>query len=376
MQTAGLYVHIPFCDKKCGYCDFYSIKSETLKPDYVNAVLQEIETISENYSQLKFDTIFFGGGTPTCLSTEQLTAIWDKLHSSFEIHPKGEFSFEANPGTIELSKLQSLKKLGFNRISIGAQSFNERNLKFLGRIHSVSEIIQGVKCAREAGFENINIDLMTAYPGLTEDEFRYSLQQAVDLETEHIACYTLIFEPNTPFYRRMERGELQPVGGDNESRFYEFANHFLAQNGYSAYEISNYSRTDKYRCKHNLKYWNHEPYLGFGPSAHSFIAPERWWNIRSIRQYADLIKERQPVIVEKETLNEKNLQFEYIFLHLRLSDGLNLNAFKNRFKYDFLEKYTSEIEKLTQDQFLEFDGENYKLSPKGWLLADEIAQYF
>ena len=376
MNKAGLYLHIPFCLKKCGYCDFYSITRLQQQNDFVEVLIREMVLLSPQYQHLEFDTIYLGGGTPSLLSTQQLETIWQNIQHHFTVSPQGEFSIEANPGTIDQEKLSILRQIGFNRLSLGVQSFNETDLKLLGRIHSIQEIYDGYDAARQAGFKNINIDLISAFPGLTGSRFRTTLQKAAELKTEHVSCYTLIFEPNTPFYRRLKQGELQALTADEEAVFIEISNQELLKAGYTAYEISNYAVSADYFCRHNLKYWEHRPYLGLGPSAHSFISPRRWKNHRSVTRYIQSLNNDLLPITQQETLSDNDLEFEYIFLHLRLKEGLNLVDFHDRFQSDFTEKYRTPLEKLNEAGLIDFYNRQVKLSDRGWLLADEVSSFF
>jgi len=376
MEKAGLYIHIPFCQKKCGYCDFYSITRLKYADDFVTALLKEIEITAQHYSNLHFDTIYMGGGTPTLLSSFQLENILKKIQQKFSIDTKGEFSIEANPGTIGKEKLYELKKMGFNRLSLGAQAFHEEDLRFLGRIHSVKDIITNYESARKVGFNNINIDLMTAFPGLTHQRFLYTLKHTIALKPEHISCYTLILEQGTPFYRSMKKGELIPLKNDEEAFFFEMTYDFLSQNGYIAYEISNFTIHQKFQCQHNLKYWNHLSYVGLGPFAHSFISPYRWRNYTSLKSYLNKLSQNMLPVCYKEELTKNKLEFEYIFLHLRMKDGLNLKDYQNRFQNKFDIKYIETLRKLLDSQLVEKFNGNIRLTPKGWLLADEIACEF
>jgi oxygen-independent coproporphyrinogen-3 oxidase len=376
MNKAGLYLHIPFCLKKCGYCDFYSITRLQQQNDFVEALIREMALLSPQYQHLEFDTIYLGGGTPSLLSTQQLEDIWQNIQHYFSISSKGEFSIEANPGTINKEKLIFMRQIGFNRLSLGVQSFNETDLKFLGRIHSLQDIYDGFDSARQVGFENINIDLISAFPGLTHERFRITLQKAAVLKSEHISCYTLIFEPNTPFYHHLKQGELPALTADEEAVFIDISNQELLQAGYTAYEISNYALSADFFCRHNLKYWEHQPYLGLGPSAHSFISPRRWKNHRSMTRYLESLANNSLPIAQQEKLSNDDLEFEYIFLHLRLKEGLNLVDFNNRFQADFTEKYRTPLEKLNGAGLIDVYNQQIKLTDQGWLLADEVSSFF
>jgi len=310
------------------------------------------------------------------LSPQQLQTIWQNIQQYFTVSRQGEFSIEANPGTISKEKLSLIQQIGFNRLSLGAQSFNENDLKFLGRIHSPQDIYDGYDSARQAGFENINIDLISAFPGLTHERFKNTLQKAAELRPEHISCYTLIFEPNTPFYRRLKQGKLQALTADEEAAFIEISNQELLPAGYTAYEISNYAIGSDHCCRHNLIYWEHRPYLGLGPSAHSFISPRRWKNHRSVTRYLQSLNNDWLPIAQQETLSVDDLEFEYIFLHLRLKKGLNLLDFHNRFQANFTEKYRTPLKKLNEAGLIDVHQRQVKLSGRGWLLADEVSSFF
>lgn len=375
-EHAGLYIHIPFCQQKCEYCDFYSITRLEQVEEFVEALLAEIALRAAEFREQVFQTVFFGGGTPSLLSAEQLERIWRALQAHFRIDPGGEFSIESNPGTLTREKLTHFRALGFNRLSMGVQSFNPAELRFLGRIHSVEEVRENFRNAREAGFRNINLDLMTAFPGLTPESFRYSLEEALALSPEHLSCYTLIFEPGTVFYKKMQSGELNPLGEDEEAAYYELAQEILEARGYCQYEVSNFARGRERVCRHNLVYWEHRPYLGLGPSAHSFYRNVRWGNKRSLTIYIKSLQKGQLPLDFREELSPEQLMFEYTFLSLRLREGLDTGAFRQRFGLDFREKYRSAIHKLAENELVEWSDRHLRLSAKGWLVADTVASYF
>jgi len=376
MISAGIYIHIPFCQKKCGYCDFYSLTRLQERDNFIQALLTEIQLVAPKYPDMTFDTIYLGGGTPSVLTADQLSLIWKSINHHFTIDKQGEFTIEVNPGTVDLNKLSQLRDLGLNRLSIGAQSFNDSDLQFLERIHTVQEIFEGAKNARIAGFTNINLDLITAFPGLTLSKFEDSLTQAISLKPEHISCYSLIFETGTAFYNRWQIGELEPMNSDESVPFLDVCGKMLSAAGYADYEISNFARSQKFQCQHNLKYWNHQPYLGFGPSAHSFISPIRWKNHRSLAKYVDTLKKRRLPIAEEERLSQSTLEFEYIFLRLRLREGLDINDFHKRFQNNILDKYEKNISRLIDAGMIEQNRQSLRLSQRGWFLADEIASSF
>jgi len=375
-MEAGLYIHIPFCQKKCDYCDFYSITKLDQIEDFIWALKKEIEIRSPLFSDCTFHTLYFGGGTPSLLDQQQMSQIWEALKKSFNFAKNPEISLEANPGTLSFSKLKFLKEMGFNRLSLGVQSFNPDELQFLGRIHSVEEVWESFNAARDAGFDNVNIDLMTAFPGITQKSFNKSLEQIIKLQPEHVSCYTLIFEPGTVFYKKKQNGELNPLEDDEEASYYQMAYQTLEACGYLQYEISNFSKGEEYICKHNQIYWKHKPYVGLGPSAHSFYGNQRIANKRSLTAYISDIKKGELPVDFRENLSTNELMFEYIFMNLRLRSGINLPDFQDRFGVDYLDKFADKVRRLSEDQLIELENENIKLTETGWLLADSVAAYF
>jgi len=376
MQKAGLYIHIPFCEKKCEYCDFYSITRLDEMDAFVQAVVREMELRAPEVANLKFETVFLGGGTPSLLNEQQIRYLWGNIQRLFQIDPEGEFTLEANPGTLDRNKLGFLYDLGITRLSLGVQSFNPSELKFLGRIHSVQEVFDTFELARKIGFRNINLDLMTAFPGITPQSFAHSLQQALALSPEHISCYTLIFEPGTPFYKKMQAGILHLYPEEKEAAFYEQARQILEPAGYIQYEISNFAKGDQHRCRHNLIYWQHDPYLGLGPSAHSFLNNQRWANFRSLNKYINQLKNDQLPVDFQESLSNEDLIFEHIFLRLRLREGIELTDFRERFGLDFVSEFQEQIRQLSQENLIKSDRNRVYLTETGMMLADSIATYF
>lgn len=375
-MKSGLYIHMPFCEKKCEYCDFYSITQLDQMDNFVHSLQKEMEIRASDYANHTFQTIYFGGGTPSLLNENQMILIWDSLRTNFKFCDQPEVSIEANPGTLTRAKLAFLKDLGFNRLSLGAQSFNPNELMFLGRIHSVDDIYQSFHIAREVGFANINVDLITAFPSITLQSFYRSLRETIRLGPEHISCYTLIFEPGTGFYKKMQQGKLKPLEDDREASYYKMASDTLEAEGYLHYEISNFSRGQEHICQHNQIYWNHHPYLGLGPSAHSFLNNQRQANKRSLAIYINDLAKGQLPIGFQEDLTDEDLMFEYIFLNLRMRDGIDLTDFQSRFGIDYGDKFSTKIQYLSDNNFIEMDGHHLRLSERGWMLADSISTYF
>ena len=372
-MSYSLYIHIPFCKKKCAYCDFPSYAGkEGLIPEYIEALKAEAGYYASLYERPKVKTIFFGGGTPTLLTEDQIADIFDALSTDFDIESGAEISVEANPGTVTRGKLKALKKAGANRISLGAQTFNNKLLKKIGRIHKEHEIAQAYDQIREADFTNVNLDLIFALPGESMDDWRDTLRKAVELKPEHISTYNLQLEEGTPLYAEKLDGSLILPNEEKELKMYEFAILYLSVNGFSQYEISNYSKSG-FECKHNITYWTMQEYIGLGSGAHSYMNGTRIENTADIEKY--LSKNIKEIKSEHFNSKKENMQ-EFIFLGLRLNRGLNLNDFTGRFGIGFRELYKKEIEELTNDGLLEIAGKTVKLTEKGLHLANEVFKAF
>lgn len=377
-MQAGLYLHIPFCDHKCGYCDFYSATNlAAYGEDFVAALLREIELRAESFRHVSFNTVFFGGGTPSLLTEAQLAQIMDALFANYAIVEGAEITLETNPGTVNREKLALFRQSGINRISFGVQSFHNDELKFMERIHSASEAKANIAAAREVGFDNVSFDLIFALPNQPLSRWEATLTEAVALETPHISAYSLIFEKNTPFYNQMRRGEISPLPEENEREFFEFTMNFLAKNGYSQYEISNYSTSEARQSQHNIKYWKHEPYLGFGPSAHSFDGTaSRWWNVRSTEKYIETLNTGELPTTGRESLSSADLKTETIMLGLRMNAGIDLRAYKARFGSHFAADFAEPIEKFVGLGMIRLNKQFCSLTKEGIFYCDEIISQF
>ncbi|WP_456442845.1 radical SAM family heme chaperone HemW [Caldithrix abyssi] len=373
----GIYLHIPFCEHKCGYCDFYSITNRSQQALFVEALCQEMEQAAEQIRPAEtFDTIYFGGGTPSLLQPDQLQRILSVIHRVFAISSDCEITLEMNPGATEKEKLPVFKQLGVNRLSIGVQSFDDRELKLLERIHSARQAVETFEAARKAGFTNLGIDLIYALPGQSLNSWRATLQQAVHLAPEHISAYNLIFEPGTPFDELREKGQLNPQEEEEELRFFNFTHQFLSERGFLHYEVSNFARAASLYSRHNYKYWLHAAYLGFGPSAHSFWNDRRWGNVRSLNAYLQQLKQQRLPRAFEEQLSAQTKEFEHIFLRLRTYEGINLAYFEKTFHRSFLETYRKTINTLIDRDFAVIDAQVFRLTQKGMAVCDEILQYF
>ena len=375
-KLAGIYIHIPFCVKKCPYCDFYSIADQSLKQPFIEALIREINMASR--SSLTFDTIYFGGGTPSVLSAENIGRVIEEIYSSFNIFPDSEITIEVNPGTVRHEKLKGYKSIGINRLNIGVQSFHDANLGFLGRIHSVNDADQTIKSARKAGFDNIGIDLIYGIPGQTKKTWLSDLRKAVEFEPEHLSCYMLTYEKGTPLNRDRQQGKFKPVHDTLLGDLFETTIKYLTAHGYVQYEISNFAKDACRKSRHNLKYWSFSPYLGFGPSAHSFIEPQRWWNCRSVRKYINKVKEDRLPVKEKEILSKEQLLMEMVYLGLRQTDGIDIDVIDENFGIKFRKIFAEKIKQLEKDGYiLRLQPKNYcALSRKGMLFLDSIAPMF
>jgi oxygen-independent coproporphyrinogen-3 oxidase len=363
----SLYLHIPFCEKKCLYCDFYSIENRSLNGRFLDALEREIARAAGRYGGEDVDTIFFGGGTPSLLSPDELDRILRALRSAFSVARDAEITVETNPGTVTPGTLLAYRGLGVNRLSIGIQSFQPDELRFLDRIHDAGQAEACVLAAREAGFWNVSVDLIFALPGQSLQTWEATLRRAVSLGPDHISAYSLIVEPNTPLARLVQDGTVVPAARDDEAGQYEHCMEYLTAAGYEQYEVSNYARPG-FRCRHNANYWSHGGYIGFGPSAHSFLPGEggvggrRWWNISNLVNYLERIEAGRSAAAGEETLSPRQLRNERIFLGLR---GTGVAA-------------ADVAEGETLSEFMRLGLVTWKdgvvrLTSRGYLLCDEIS---
>lgn len=373
-QPAGLYVHIPFCIKKCPYCDFYSITDLSLKETFIGALMQEMH-MNCNVS-LKFDTLYIGGGTPSVFGAKQVDAIIEKAYRLFKILPDTEITIEINPGTVKLDKLKGYKSSGINRINIGVQSFQDKNLSFLGRIHSSIDAKLAIKWARKAGFDNIGLDLIYGIPGQSEKTWLLDLKKAVEFGPEHLSCYMLTYEQGTPLDKERQKGDLNPMDDSLVCNLFETTIEFLSTCGYTQYEISNFAQSSSNKSRHNWKYWSFIPYMGFGPSAHSFLESERCWNCRSVKRYIkDLNMGKMPV-EEREVLSKEQRMIEAICVGLRKTEGIDIDIFNKKFGVSFNRIFGEIINNLKEKGYIQFAQNRCSLSIKGMLFLDSITSMF
>ncbi len=376
MKNIGIYIHIPFCVKKCDYCDFNSFAGKDhLHEEYVNCLIDEMEMYKDVLSNINIDTIFIGGGTPTCLGAGSIEQIMYKCASTFNISPNAEISIEANPGTITSVKLRGMRNSGVNRLSFGLQSWNDEELKLLGRIHTKDEFIRNYELARVEGFDNINIDLMFALPDQDLKKWKATLDNVVTLNPEHISCYSLTIEEGTFFHQYLERGKIKLPDQETDRLMYENAINTFRENGYKQYEISNFSKQG-YECRHNKKYWLLDEYIGFGAGAHSFIGEERYSNELNPEDYIKRIRTKVTPVKEKISLDKKDCMSEFIFLGLRLMSGININEFERRFGIDIYSIYKIQIDKFLSLNLLKREEDNIKLTNRGIDISNKIFSEF
>lgn len=361
MRKLSVYVHIPFCVKKCRYCDFLSFRAtEEKQRVYVEALLQEIRREAPKYINYIVDTVFIGGGTPSVLPEGMLEAIMECLSASFSFSQQMEVTVEVNPGTVDEKKLKQYRRAGINRLSIGTQSVQNEELAYLGRIHKAEDFFATYEAARKAGFENINVDVMAALPGQSIETYMDNLRQIVQLQPEHISAYSLIIEEGTCFYELYgedapERQDIPPLPSEEEERkMYERTELFLQQMGYHRYEISNYARPGR-ECLHNMAYWKRKDYVGFGIGAASMVKDVRWKNLSDVDEYLRRMAEGEELREEVCTLSEAEQMEEFMFLGLRLTEGVSKEEFTHTFGKSMDGVYGKVLEKLAGQGLIEIE---------------------
>ncbi|KAA8501286.1 oxygen-independent coproporphyrinogen III oxidase [Mediterraneibacter catenae] len=382
-----LYVHIPFCVRKCAYCDFLSAPADTQERTlYIDALTEEIRARKNDFNAYRVSTIFLGGGTPSILEGDDSARIFRALQENFDISDDAEITMEVNPGTVTEEKAASWRKSGVNRLSIGLQSADDRELKMLGRIHTYREFLDTWKIVREAGFENVNVDLISATPGQNLRSWSETLRKAADLGPEHISAYSLIIEEGTPFYERYGDGSgedenkgnhLPPLPDeDTEREMYKATEKILAEYGYHRYEISNYSKTG-YECRHNLGYWERKEYLGLGLGASSLISECRFHNTADMGKYLRLYENAGTDICEDiEHLSVEDQMEEFMFLGLRKTVGISVDDFRKAFGKEIREVYGEQMRKLEEQRLIEYSGNRVRLTERGTDISNYVFSEF
>ena len=375
LTKSELYIHIPFCVKKCLYCDFLSFPAdEKTKEKYIEALCDELLYIGSERCDKPLRSVFIGGGTPSVLPAEQIVRVIETVKNRFDLLPDAEITIECNPGTLDEDKLKAYKECGINRLSLGLQSSHEKELKSLGRIHSYEDFVACIRMAEEAGFTNINVDLMSGLPGQSASSFEETLRKVCTLSDciKHISAYSLIVEEETPFGQMFEDGKLELPGEDEDRQMYHMTSKILEEYGFERYEISNYARPG-YECRHNIGYWTGVEYYAAGLDAASFYGHCRYSDTPDMEEY---LKDplAGPVLIEK--LDRSGLMSEYMILGLRLTAGVSVSEFEKRFKTGMFDVYGKEIDRFIQDGLLEHAGDNIKLSEKGLDLANFVMRAF
>jgi oxygen-independent coproporphyrinogen-3 oxidase len=372
----SVYIHIPFCLTKCGYCGFNSRPpaSDNEAGAYCQILIKEIENCKPGNSELK--TVYFGGGTPSLLSAIQLADILKAIKKKFgSFGDDCEVTIEANPGTVDIYKLSDLRQAGFNRLSLGVQSFDPDLLKLMGRRHTAEQALAAFRDARQAGFRNISLDLIFALPGQSLENWEADLARALELGPEHISLYSLTYEPDTEFTRQKEQGRLTPASEELEEEMYLAAIEAMGSAGYAHYEVSNFARKG-FRSRHNLNYWMGGDYLGFGAGAHSHLEGKRWSNFKDSDKYlAALAKGNSPAEMEEELTREQRI-FETIFLGLRMTEGIAVGEFEKKWGMAPTKYMPKVWRKLEENYYLEKEGGRVRLNIEGLLLSDTILADF
>ena len=375
MTAAGLYVHIPFCSSRCSYCDFATgLYQSELAEGYVCALIEEIR--SSRIGGEKADTIYFGGGTPSLLDPAQLNRILTALHDHFEIDAVAEITLEINPGSVTPEKLREFRRLGINRASFGAQTFDDAELAKLGRSHKSADTLKTFADLRSACFANVSFDLIAGLPGQTLETWQRNIDQALELRPEHLSFYLLEVHSGTPLAEHIRRG-IQPVPDDDLAGvMYEWMLEKASDAGYEHYEISNLCRPG-YHSRHNVKYWTAEPYYGFGCSAHSYDGrARRWSNHRDVLKYVEMIESGTSPVVEEQQLSQTDVRAEALFLGMRLMRGVDLSRYRESFGIDLREVHGDDLDRFCKAGLLEFDGDLVRLTRTGALLSNEVFATF
>ncbi|MCH9673294.1 MAG: radical SAM family heme chaperone HemW [Gammaproteobacteria bacterium] len=369
---AGLYIHIPFCSAVCPYCDF-SVQTANAKTkvDFVSALIREIALWREWSSPI--DTVYFGGGTPSSLDIGQLSAICRAIDEHLPVTADAIWTLEVNPEDVTSESARSWQDIGFQCVSLGVQSFRDEELRQLGRRHSAAQARTAVRHCIDAPFSSVSVDLIFGLPNQTSEALRESLDSLIELDPQHVSCYQLTVHEGTTFGRWRDRGKLTEIGEDAQATLFSLTHELLGKAGFTPYEVSNFSRADQFQSKHNRKYWQHIPYLGLGPSAHSFDGHSRWWNHRTVDAYAKSVHTGTQPIASREVLDDSALALETLMLQLRTTAGLDTEAFQRRFNIDLMGDNGALIGTLIDDGLLRIDGNRLQPTIPGLAVADGIA---
>jgi oxygen-independent coproporphyrinogen-3 oxidase len=358
----GLYVHVPFCRTKCIYCDFYSVTRTGEADAWLSALGQEIALYKDRFS--RFDSLYIGGGTPTCLDERRMSALFEKLHEHFRFSSRAEITIEANPDDMDGPRAAGLIALGINRLSLGVQSFNDKELAFLRRRHTAAGAEKALEAATGAGFSNIGIDLMYGLPGQTQETWLATLKRALSFNPSHLSCYELTPEGETPLSRMVGVGRVHLPGEEEERDFFLNSSRFLEAHGFTHYEVSNFAASEKLFCRHNRKYWTHVEYLGLGPAAHSFDGTGRWWNHRSLERYCKALARGMRPVEGEEVLSREQLELERLYLGLRTRRGVRLPSLRK--------ESLPAVRELKRAGLVSIRGDRLCPTRRGYLVADSL----
>ena len=370
-----LYLHMPFCVRKCAYCDFLSFPTDQETQNlYTRRLREDIDAMGKKYGDIPVDTIFIGGGTPSVPDSALIVGIMEHVRKAFHVMEGAEISMEANPGTVTREKLTDYRRAGINRLSFGLQSANDRELKLLGRIHTWAEFLESFHLARECGFTNINIDLMSALPGQTRESWKDTLKRVTDLNPEHISAYSLIIEDGTPFGEKYgsEEGRKLLPDEDSEREMYHETKRFLKSCGYERYEISNYAKPGR-ECRHNIGYWTGVPYLGMGLGASSYMDGCRFAVNSDMKQY---LEEKPGMFTDVEKLTKKDMEEEFFYVGLRMTAGVSLPEFERRFGVSAKDVYPGLMEMFVEEKAAVFQGDRFVLTDYGLDVSNYIMAQF
>ena len=370
-QEISLYIHIPFCVRKCLYCDFPSFSGmDGMFEDYVRRLCREMGEAAPSFQGIGVKSVFFGGGTPSILPPALMGRIMDKIMSAYDVNSDAEISMEANPGTLDAAKLREYKSMYFNRLSMGLQAWQDRLLERLGRIHRGGEFEDNFLQARDAGFKNINVDLMFSLPGQTLDDWQETLEKVIRLDPEHISAYSLIIEEGTPFFDMYEKGQITETDENTDRRMYYLAKEMLSDKGFRQYEISNFAK-DGFECRHNITYWRTEEYQGFGLGAHSYVDGTRFHNSADMKEYM-----AGGGRLDMEKLTPEEMQEEFMFMGLRMNEGISKEEFLKRFKTDITSVYGQEIVELISEGLLTENKGRISLTDRGIDVSNQVFEKF
>jgi putative oxygen-independent coproporphyrinogen III oxidase len=378
VNTPGLYLHLPFCSAICPYCDFAVLTGgPERRRRFADHLVSEISLWSSERSTFEaIDTVYFGGGTPSALAPEDLGRILGAARENLAVQDEAEIFFEANPEDVMAENVRTWRDFGVRFLSLGIQSFDADALRFLGRRHTPEQAQNSVEIARQAGFNTISIDLIYGLPDQPFEVWRRTLEEAIALTPDHISCYQLTFHKGTPFGRRLARGEMSELPEESQAELFRFTHEYLRDHGYPGYEISNFARSPEHRSRHNQKYWRHVPYLGLGPSAHSFSGTRRWWNERNLKPYEARIDEGEKPIAGTEELTRQDLALEALMLGLRTCEGIDLEAFRERYGLDLRKRNEPLIERLAGDGLLRLADGALVPTLAGLAVTDSLARAF